>query len=87
MSGKIPSEGVQSGVSAARLADVEAPNITDECWTEAGQVEQLFIYPVKSMRGVSVQSADVMINKVVPLYNVLYTTAIRFRNSSPNYIF
>ena len=62
MSGKIPSEGVKSGVSAARLEDVEAPNISDDCWTEAGQVEQLFIYPVKSMRGLSVHSADVIIN-------------------------
>lgn len=59
MSSKIPSEGILSGISRVRLEDVEPPDISDETWTEAGKVEELFIYPVKSMRGVSVQSADV----------------------------
>ena len=63
MSGKTPSEGVLSGISRVRLEDVEPPGISDESWTEAGKVDQLFIYPVKSMRGVSVQSADVIIHK------------------------
>jgi hypothetical protein len=66
MSSKIPSEGILSGISRVRLEDVEPPDISDETWTEAGKVEELFIYPVKSMRGVSVQSADVIINKELP---------------------
>jgi hypothetical protein len=59
MSSKIPSEGILSGIAPVRLAEVEPPNISDEYWTAVGKVEELFIYPVKSMRGVSVQSADV----------------------------
>ena len=66
MRGKIPSEGVVSGISRVRLEDVEPPGVSDESWTEAGKVEQLFIYPVKSMRGVSVQSAEVIINIELP---------------------
>ena len=66
MRGKIPSEGVVSGISRGRLEDGEPPGVSDESWTEAGKVEQLFIYPVKSMRGVSVQSAEVIINIELP---------------------
>ena len=59
MSKKIPTEGVPSGIAPVKLIDVESPPLDDEHWIEAGTVEQLFIYPVKSMRGVSVQSANV----------------------------
>ncbi len=67
MSSKIPSEGILSGIAPVQLSEVEPPDISDEHWTPVGEVEELFIYPVKSMRGVSVQSADVIINKYVSL--------------------
>ena len=59
MAASIPAEGVSSGVAPVKLEDVEPPPMDSTLWKEAGEVNQLFIYPVKSMRGISVPSAKV----------------------------
>ena len=56
---KLPLEGVLSGVAPFKLTDVTSPPMDNACWKEAGRVEELFIYPGKSMRGISVKSAEV----------------------------
>ena len=60
---KLPLEGVLSGVAPFKLTDVTPPPVDNECWKEAGRVEELFIYPGKSMRGISVKSAEVYLDK------------------------
>ena len=55
----MPSEGVSSAVSPVNLKDVDPPPFDGSHWKEAGVIKNLYIYPVKSMRGVSVQSAKV----------------------------
>lgn len=57
--GSIPSEGVSSGIAPFKIEEVEPPAMDSNVWKEAGEVNQLYIYPVKSMRGVSVPSAKV----------------------------
>ena len=59
MAGSIPAEGVLSGVAPVKLEDVDPPSMDSTLWKVAGEVNQLFIYPVKSMRGISVPSAKV----------------------------
>ena len=59
MAGAIPAEGVSSGVAPVKLEEVDPPDMSSTQWKEAGVINQLFIYPVKSMRGISVPSAKV----------------------------
>ena len=67
MSSKLSNEGVSSGIAPFILKEVDpppikeefTPNTPDEYWKEVGTVEEVFVYPVKSMRGISVQSATV----------------------------
>ena len=59
MASTVPVEGVESGVAPVKLDEVDPPTMDSGLWKEAGKVEQLFIYPVKSMRGISVPSAKV----------------------------
>ena len=59
MDSTVPAEGVTSGVAPVKLENVNPPSMDSALWKEAGKVEQLFIYPVKSMRGISVTSATV----------------------------
>ena len=58
---QLPAEGILTGVAPVNLKEVEAPAFSNDegVWQEAGEVKKLYIYPVKSMRGFSVPSAEV----------------------------
>jgi len=51
---KMLSEGLQTGVSRY---DLTLPMATE--WTEVGQLEKIFVYPLKSAKGRVVSSAQV----------------------------
>ena len=59
----MPREGVSSVVAPVNLNDVDPPPFNGSHWKEAGVIENLYIYPVKSMRGISVPSAKVYLYK------------------------
>ena len=54
------SKGVKSGIIGSEdLAKKGTPKVTDPRWTKAGKVSNLYVYPVKSLCGISVQEAKV----------------------------
>ena len=53
-------KGVKSGIIGSEdLAKAGIPEITDPRWVKAGKVSKLYIYPVKSLTGISVPKAKV----------------------------
>lgn len=57
---KLPEEGLSTSIAPVNLKEVDSPPIDDDsCWKEVGVVKKLFIHPVKSMQGISVDVAEV----------------------------
>ena len=52
--------GIKSGIIGSEdLAKKGTPKVTDPRWINAGKVSNLYVYPVKSLCGISVQEAKV----------------------------